>query len=387
MFGNPGTTETKYPPQETNPTASTLQAFAARLGIDLRPTDPTRPSNRASSEQTVRRKSFSDYVSDEIATPTEAVRVPPDAVAHWLEQNREDVATIETLLVTGTPPTWEYHRNVNGETVSTANVTGLLELQRVLLAQSLAWASAGDARAERSLEASWQLNAALSRTPDVVRTMVALAIARLQVGALRKTPVRSENAWLDRLGGMDYRATLIDAFVIDYRFGQRIPSRDGAPGQGWLARARNSVGRPILRVDMAEYGIAMCLEFAAIRDAPLADHPPTPVLPHSGGVAQVLVSIAIPNIQNVFVRADRLAVDAELTARLLSLRQARREKGGGWPVRPEGLQESRFPGASWQYTVEPDGRATIAFSRDLASPYPPMITPLPLRFTLHGAAL
>jgi hypothetical protein len=131
----------------------------------------------------------------------------------------------------------------------------------------------------------------------------------------------------------------------------------------------------------AEYSDAMRAFLVGLRGAPLSDHLPVWPSPEHWSVGQMVLAVAIPNIQNAFLRADRLVVDAELTAKVLEARRLRREGGGRWPAAIPGVESSRFPGASWRYEVSPDGGMSLAFSRELASPYGKGVTPLPLRFT------
>ncbi len=90
------------------------------------------------------------------------------------------------------------------------------------------------------------------------------------------------------------------------------------------------------------------------------------------------LALAIPNIRNAFRRADRLVVDAELTSKILEAKALRRKNGGRWPKAIPGIEVSKFPGAFWRYEVSPEGRMSIAFSRELQSATLPKI--LPLRF-------
>ena len=51
-----------------------------------------------------------------------------------------------------------------------------------------------------------------------------------------------------------------------------------------------------------------------------------------------------------------------------------------WPAAIPGIEVSRYPEASWRYDVSPEGHMSLAFSRELASPYGANVKSLPLAF-------
>ena len=92
----------------------------------------------------------------------------------------------------------------------------------------------------------------------------------------------------------------------------------------------------------------------------------------------------MPNIRNSFERADRLALDAELTGKILRMKEVRRARGA-WPEPSAEIAASRFPGLSWNY--RPAGNAaTIALERDVTNPFPKNSLVLPLSFTATAPA-
>jgi hypothetical protein len=207
-----------------------------------------------------------------------------------------------------------------------------------------------------------------------------MGIARLQVGILRKVNVE-EDLWRKRLATLDPRISLVDSIAVEnpaksHRWS--LLKKDG--DRSWFQPAWDFLGRPWYRMEMADYSDLMRVELVRLRSTPLSDGAPESASPKGWGLSHTLASAYVPNIRNLFARADRLVVDAELTSKILEAKHLRRENGGRWPAAIPGIETSRYPGASWRYEVSPDGgRILIAFSRGLA--IPDGAKPLPLRFS------
>ena len=200
------------------------------------------------------------------------------------------------------------------------------------------------------------------------------AVARLEAGALRKI-VAPPGTWTPRLAAMGSRAGLVDAFLLD-----RSPQNSGAyyarqrpSGVGWWAHnARSLLEEPAARLADASYLEAWPRALAGLRDGPAFREPAPDAKPgrSDGGV---LMSIAMPNIRNSFERADRLALDAELTTKILRTQEFRRARGA-WPDLSAEIAGSRFPGLSWNYAVD-GGVMTIALVGQLPKAPSPFVLP------------
>jgi hypothetical protein len=197
-----------------------------------------------------------------------------------------------------------------------------------------------------------------------------MGIARLQVGTLRKVNVE-EDPWRKRLATLDPRNLLVDSIAV----------KNPAKSPRWTALRKDAdrsrfqpawdfLGGPWYRMEMADYYDLVRVELVSLRSTPLSDRAPESANPEGWGLSHTLASAYVPNIRNLFARADRLVVDAELTSKILEAKRLRREGAGRWPAAIPGIEASRYPGASWRYEASPDGgRMSIAFSRQLASPY------------------
>lgn len=384
-FGSHDDLVRKHPKRATNETAKQLEPLAKGLGIGLAPVVAgTRPAAGAASEPEDAR-AVNDYVSSEIAKPEAAVGAPPGLVARFLDASGRDLDAIESLLASGPPPEWDFDLTLPAEERPIPSLRSQIRLQRMLMARALSAEREGRPEAAaRALEASWNLNQSLRGRPETVSVLMAMAVSRLEMGVLRKVSAVDGEPWAGRVKGTDFRPDLLDALVLEARETPRAARRASARRHGWRARARrvlDLVGGPRERLAMADYSDALRLRLSELRGAPLADSLPTTPFPERGGLARAMSAIAIPNLENAFLRADRLVVDAELTAKVLEARRLRREGGGRWPAAIPGVETSRYPGASWRYEALPATGMSLTFSRELASPYPKDVTPLPLRFT------
>ncbi len=385
-FGSLDDLKKKYPKREANETAKHLEELARGTVFDLTPVvGSIGPEDMGLGAEWNRSQETVDFLLAQIAKPEASIDPPPENVIRFLEEKRVILDAIESILAAGPPPQWALDLSVPENDRRKPNALGQIRLQRILTARALIAAHGGhDDAAARALEASWNLNESLRGRPETLSTLLSIAIARFQVGILRKVNVE-EDVWGRQLATLAPKTSLLDAFDVGHRTGSWRIWRSAAFEQdredSWLRRARYLFAGPWFRLEWAHYSEVMRAEFARSKSAPLSDHYSEPPTRKGWSLASVS-SIAIPNIRNAFVRADRLVVDTELTSKILEAKHLRRENGRRWPAAIPGIEASRYPGASWRYEVSHDGsRMSITFSRELASPYPSNAKPLPLRFS------
>ncbi len=389
-FGSLDDLKKKYPKRETNEAAKQVEELSKVLGFDLAPsvrTVGTMPRPLAPAEAK-RGQALLDYISTQISKPEASIDAPPEEVTRFLEEKRVNLDGIESILIVGPPAQWSFDISRPEGDGPMPNGLGHIRLQRILMARALAAARGGhNEAAARSLEASWNLNEPLRGRPEMMPSIMGIAIARLEVGVLRKVDFVGEDAWGKRLANLDGRAVLLDTLVLESRPRSARNSLSRASTSGdlpsWYQRSQDFLTRPTYRLVMVDYSYLMRDECAQLRAGPLSDHAFVPPAPDVRDVAHILLAVSMPNIKNSFVRADRLVIDAELTSKVLEAKRLRKENGGHWPAAIPGIETSRFPGASWRYEVSPEGgRMSIAFSRELASPYGQSgMKALPLRFS------
>jgi hypothetical protein len=384
-FGPRAAMAARYAAAETNAEAREAERLARAVGYDLSLRARGSWSGSAAGFSEKVRASIGDYVTAQLVRPDEAVSPPPPEAAATLETHRAALTTFEEFLASVPRLRWSCEPKPSADEDRVPNLLGHMQTQRLLAADALASAARGDfAAAAKTLEASWKLNDALLVRPELVSQLIAMAVGRLQTGVLRKVPASSE-AWGPRLAAMGRRDRLIDALVLENGDPRDFVSRFRASlargGDGGGNRLVSWLREPVERAWGAEYSEGWRREIAKLRDAPAFEAQKADIK-SPRGTTEVILAIAIPNIRNSFERADRLALDAELTTKILRMKELRRA-GGAWPPPSAEIAASRFPGLSWSYAPT-NGGMTIALAGALPEPKIPFV--LPTSFSTHVAA-
>lgn len=387
-FGSLDDLKKKYPTRATNETAMKLEELTRGTVFDLTPVVGSVERGRHPGSGWNRSQGAVDFLLAQIAKPEASIDPPGEEAIRFLEEKRVAVDAIEALLTAEPPAEWTFDPSIPSKERRMPNALGQVRLQRILLARALSAAQGGRTNASaRSLEASWNLNESLRMRPEAISALLGIGIARLEVGVLRKVNVE-ESIWEKRLTALNPRTSLLDWIGLNYRLNSLWTSWNAVKNdadRSSFQPVRDFLERPWYRMEMADCSDRMRIELDRLRSFPLSDRSFEAENAKKGwGLARILASIAIPNIRNSFARADRLVVDAELTSKVLEAKRLRTENGGRWPAAIPGIESSRYPGASWRYQVSPDGlRMSIAFSRELASPYGEggPLKPLPLLFS------
>ncbi|MGH9365815.1 MAG: hypothetical protein ACRD1B_11215 [Thermoanaerobaculia bacterium] len=244
-----------------------------------------------------------------------------------------------------------------------------MSLQRTLLAKALIESARGDAlAAAKTLEASWKLNQPLREMPDSLCQIIALAIARLQIGALRKLSVDC-GVWRERLSEHDFKQSFLDTELLfawpSPKNLHRLDEVESHSDSNWLRRLQSLLLQPYRNVVWLEFAGGLRLEYVGIKNSPLSDReiPERKVDSKSGSTA-ILLSIAIPNKLEMFRRVDRFVLDTELTDKILQARQRRLQNGWKWPAAIPGIEMTRFHEAKWIYSVSPEGTMSLSLSKE-----------------------
>ena len=90
--------------------------------------------------------------------------------------------------------------------------------------------------------------------------------------------------------------------------------------------------------------------------------------------------VSLLNLGFYWERGIRLQVDAEFTAKVLDLREARDRNGGAWPRSVPGIEESRCSKAHFVYEMR-DGAVSLTFDREMKRTDRPGKITLPMRYT------
>lgn len=336
------------------------------------------------------------YVERELEDPGTLVNPPPAEVEDFLASRAGVLEAVEAVLMAAPPPRWGEDGN-RPWTTEPPRQLGLIHLGDWLAADALASEAKGDhERALRALEASHALAGALATRLELISQISAIALQQLQAGLVRKLdPVGPQ--WRGRLQEAYSGATLRKAFAYEaYLYRER--GRQMAEVPFYRKTTRNerlfwrTYGRIWYRLSMADVAGRYLEEIRELdRLGPCApDYLGTP-----GAVARTLPwwnsigKMGMLNLGHFWERGIRLQVDAEFTARVLDLREARDRNGGAWPASVPGIGTSRCPGARFVYEVR-DGAASLTFERQMKPTDRQGKITLPLRYVApappHAAA-
>ncbi len=372
----------RYTVADNNASARRVEEIAGRIGFDLASRQGW-TSKRTSPLSEEERDAFRTYVNGELTRTTGEVLPPPGPVADLLAARRATLDTFEEFLSSAPPPRWISDPSGITEDWPRVPLGAHVQLQTLLVADALAFSSKGKpVAAARTLEASWKLGSALSARPEVTSQMIATAVGRQQAGALRRIGGSSQ-LWAPRLEELSSRRRLVDALVLEQGDVQesrvRLRRLMAKERSGWAA-AIAPLREVRERLWNPDYSRGWMRAIQGLRDAP-AFGAPKDVAPNTDKGTEIILEIAMPNLRSIFERADRLALDAELTGKVLGAKAARAATGS-WPSPSKEMAASRFEGLEWNYRV--DGNAVaIALNRDLPRPKSGLV--LPTSFSSRAA--
>jgi hypothetical protein len=385
-FGPRAAMAARYEASAKNTEAGKAETLARAVGYDLSlKARGSRGADGRGGFSEKERAAVSGYVTAQLVRPDDSVGAPSPEVATLLDKRRAALTAFEELFASAPPPRWGWDPVVTAGERREPNLLGHIQLQRLLIADALASAAGGKGpAASRALEASWKLNEGLASRPDVISQIMAIAVARYEAGALRRIDA-SAGDWTPRLTAMGSRARLVEAILLDHPRPADMAARYRSlrpAGVGWWAHNFVSIlEEPAGRLADADYRSAWTRAIAELRDGP-AFREREPDQKPGWSTTAILMSIVIPNIRLSFDRADRLALDAELTGKILRVEEIRRAQGA-WPQPSAEIASSRFPGLSWNYTVGP-GAMTIALNRKLPEQKSGLV--LPTSFSSQATA-
>lgn len=380
----------RYPRREANDEARRLERLSAAIGVDLATRSAEgrdRPDPPRAAELDRIKPSLGSYLKQQLEKPERRIDPPPPDLERFLEARAADLDALRRELRAGGDPRWELQLDLL-LAAPIPNLLGQIYLQKLLLADALVRTHHGDhATALADLEASWRLNTALRDDPVLITQLIAIAVARNQVGCLRKLEAVPPR-WRDRLREHDYRVSFVNAALLDAWIWTQIDDlRQIGGADGYLARAAWSLTKPYVKYCLADVSEEVLWRLRYFRDAgPVCD------VDLATGDLDLGVEIpawnlvggwsAPPDLSGAALRVTRLELDLELTERILRAGEAREEERAAWPDLPDGAQRCRScPRERWVYRLEADGSLTIELSRGLS--WGTVTGPvLPTRFTL-----
>jgi len=210
------------------------------------------------------------------------------------------------------------------------NLSGQMQLARVIVGRAEARAAAKDARAEESLRAAFALTGSLRGRPEIVSQLFSIAATRLELAAVRRIPVDAP-AWRERLKTLDPRGGLLMAFRqgawVQYETAKRLREvrlRAGPP----LGRLAALSGAWRGRVESAAHLDAWRATIEAAAKSPVEDAETKGLtevfqaaLQRSG--ERAMPAAAIPNLLGSWRKANVLALEIRKTDEALAARASK----------------------------------------------------------------
>jgi len=357
----------RFPTREANDAALELEWLVAGLGIDIATrtdAERARPSKEAASRFTRIKAMVGSHLERQVEQPRRSALSPPEQLIAFLMEEEENLVMVRRHLLEGEVPRWELQIEKSFE-APIPNLLGHIDLQKLMIADAMVMNGRGEgAEALAALEASWKLNSAIRQDPYLITQLVAMAIARLQAGALRQIEELPAQ-WQERLAEHDFRDSFFTAMLLESWHWTQITEPqifDNRPGR--LERAALTFTGPYANYCFADLSddyrrrLLTLAESGASCDYYLSDSDASLDIPVPSW--NLFGNLVKPTFRGVLDRLARLELDLELTGRVLQLETA------PWDEWVE--HSSACPKDSWLYKAGVDGSMSIAFSREISWP-------------------
>ena len=327
-FGPVGELAARFPAHPTNESARALVDAATTLGVEMRP-------RSEQPDEDIHRRKKTDW--DEVRAPLEkwadvqAAKAegmpdpPPAPVAAFYAAHAAALDAVEKALLAGPAPEWAADVS-KLHAAPLPNLSGQMQLARVLVGRAEARAAAKDAHAEDSLRAAFALTASLRGRSENVSQLVSIAATRLELAAARRIPVDAP-AWRERLKTLDPRAGVLGAWKreawVQHEAAKRLREGrlSGGPLTGRIAALLTSWRE---RVESAAYLDAWRVAIEAAAKSPVKDAETkapgeafAAALTRGGARA---TPDTVPNLAASWRRANVLALEIRKTDELLAAR-------------------------------------------------------------------
>ena len=362
-FGSMDQILKEQPDADANEPALKVETLAAALGIEISPRglpkDRLQVLDREQKGVAATHVQIGIYIKDENARPGPIVEAPPAAVTAYLETHVQPLAELRTYLLTAETPRWDSSLS-RRYSAGLPNLLGHLKIHKLLLTDALTKIRAGDsAGALEDLEASWRLNLSLASRHELMSQLIYIAAYRYQAAALRKLPSAPE-VWQERLEAGSYRAGMHKAVAFEGLAGAGSASAVMDSGESALPKWMR-----IFTVPFIKCVIARDLDFIRPKVPEVEGKKECVEGPAASQPNESDSIISLNSLENAWMRVRRLALDQELTRKILQLK-AERARTGSWPAQlPSSIEESICPDRKWVYQVSSDGAMSLSFNADL----------------------
>jgi hypothetical protein len=188
----------------------------------------------------------------------------------------------------------------------------------------------------------------------------------MTLGALRKVNDVPES-WQARIAEHDYSISMLRALEGDAWRMSALIKRLTAMDRPWSVG--ELVWRPLwtspMRLMASNYSETLRKMVSELKGMNPCFADPA-ALDGRGGKSiarwNVYGRMAMPSLDRAWWSAVEMALEAELTLRVLAARAAK-QKGGDWPAELPGLGSAVCPGVQWAYSTSNDGSVSLSLSK------------------------
>lgn len=373
------------PPQTDSVAAAQLVMTVADLGFFIGVQgDPDPTTEKARRRWSEVKDLLVDYIHTELERSEPSACAPPEQVAQYLMQHSTTLKEIRRQ-VREEAPRWRMDLSKGGAG-DIPNLLGHIDLTRLLAADALTACAQGDhPRAVGDLSAIWRLSEGLEEHQELISQLILLAMRRTFVVSIRKCD-GVPREWEQRIlewgpeGGLErsgrFEAVLWEKWPHPTTLGDLDPCGcpELAPGERkWYVAGGTLtfISDPYFRFTVAQTQLMAAGEIAGFRRAGLC--PSGDSLAQIGGQAHkpppwnLFARVELPGYNDAWDRAKQYRIQAELSAKVLTLKRLR-GKDLGWPTEAKGIEQSFCTTARWVYTRAADGGMSLV----LDPPHPPI---------------
>lgn len=383
-FGSLDDYPKRYPKTAINESAKLVESFAKELGVSSTYADDakTLPIDPREADFIRIANSLKEFTRGQLARPDGAIDDIPEDLREYLKRSRGILEKLVQTLITEPLPAWEIdvERGSEAPMPPLRTHTRLQRLMTLLALQNLKEGQRNESI--RVMDASWSLNQGLRTHPTSSSWMLSVGVERGQLGFFRIIR-RMPEIWRARIAETDVRTMLRELFIAKAYFDKMAYIEARAEGE----TAINQI--PLLKhfkeqvknlpstkmeyfdaayLDLLRTETAAYKRFRDLDACRLTGDEFMHQLILKSEEFNLLIGSAI-FMQTDSNRLNRLALDRELTQKVIQIEQAHNTKNHSWPAAIPDIESSICKDAHWIYEVSPDRRTMkIHFSKKLEWP-------------------
>ncbi len=326
--------------EEQNESAKDLLNIAKKLGF-------------AENACSLQFKDVIDYGYNQIEKDKfEFIEVTPE-LKNGFEKVKNDLQKVKEILKKD-PPKWGFdYRNVDKEQPFYA---GFIRLQRLLASESLFFLSQGkNEEAKEDLDSMLIMAQSLNKNRSLVDSLIYNFSIREICGVLRflKSPTQD---YVERLSSIDVIKSMKEGYINGKIIRKRCIEEGEYPFYGnYFPKIKAFIMKPYTKLCMASYDIRYLNFLKQIeKENPceLSDKNLTIKMLSEFPKWNIIAKIALPNMQDAWIRGNRVSLEKDLTLIILKLR-LEKARTGKYPSNFK-LPETPCPNTKWKLEASDD---------------------------------